>query len=89
MITTRYVIRIEALGPHGETIADFNQIVEQEVLSKSRPRILITFIERFVRTFLVGHAKAEKKLAAARKRNRPKVGMSSLMPKELSHADHV
>jgi hypothetical protein len=78
MITTEYRIRIEALTADGHVIADFNQIIMQDTLTKSRPRQLITIIERFVRTFIRGHTEAEKKLAP-RKRRPKKLGLSTLM----------
>jgi phenylacetate-coenzyme A ligase PaaK-like adenylate-forming protein len=80
MITTEYRIRIEALTADGRVIADFNQIIMQDTLTKSRPRQLITIIERFVRTFIHGHTEAERRLAKNIKRRKPKkLDMRTLM----------
>lgn len=80
MITTEYRIRIEAIGPHGETIADFNQIIPQDTLTKARPRILITLMERMVRTFIRGHTEVERRLAKNIKRRKPKkLGLNTLL----------
>jgi hypothetical protein len=87
MITTTYRIRIEALSGSGEVLAAMEQSIAQDTLAKARPRLLIRFIEGVVRTFLQGHAAAEKKLAAGYKRKKArtkKLTLSTLL--EHNHA---
>jgi len=88
MRTVRYRIRIEALNDHDEVICAMEQNIEQERLKKARPRVLITFVENMIRTFLRGHTKAEKNLAAGIKR-RPrlkKMGLEGLLEQHNNHA---
>ena len=88
MRTISYRIRIEALGPKDEVICAMEQTIEQETLKKSRPRLLIRFVEKAIRTFLRGHTAAEKRLAAGSKR-RPrlkKLGLEGLLEQHNRHA---